>query len=148
MHFAVYGTCTFGTQTFLISKLGGWKHTTAFHKLSKKKDSRCSNTLGNTEARIIGVMRLANKKIKYEILSIIGIFGANARSADRTFAPKREPRFKRIWARLLRPVLCADWLAFVWPLNEDEGQPYFKTKCLIFMKNRCTGVIIYSDILK
>ena len=24
-----------GTQTFPISKLGGWKHTTAFHKLSK-----------------------------------------------------------------------------------------------------------------
>ena len=24
-----------GTQTFPISKLGGWKHTTAFHKSSK-----------------------------------------------------------------------------------------------------------------
>ena len=38
MHSAVYVTqqkCITGTQTFLISKLGGWKDTTAFHKLSK-----------------------------------------------------------------------------------------------------------------
>ena len=27
--------CITGTQTFLISKLGGWKYTTAFHKSSK-----------------------------------------------------------------------------------------------------------------
>ena len=27
--------CTTGTQTFPISKLGGWKHTTAFHKSSQ-----------------------------------------------------------------------------------------------------------------
>ena len=27
--------CITGTHTFLISKLGGWKHTTAFHKSSK-----------------------------------------------------------------------------------------------------------------
>ena len=27
--------CITGTQTFPISKLGGWKHTTAFHKLFK-----------------------------------------------------------------------------------------------------------------
>ena len=37
MHFAVYVTqkCITGTQTFPISKLGGWKHTTAFHKSSE-----------------------------------------------------------------------------------------------------------------
>ena len=28
-------TCITGTQTSLISKLGGWKHTIAFHKYSK-----------------------------------------------------------------------------------------------------------------
>ena len=27
--------CITGTQTFLISKLGGWKHTTVFHKSSE-----------------------------------------------------------------------------------------------------------------
>ena len=35
--FSVWDTqkCITGTQTFLTSKLGGWKHTTAFHKLSQ-----------------------------------------------------------------------------------------------------------------
>ena len=36
-----------GTQTFPISKLGGWKHTTAFHQTLK-------NTLDNTDIMEIG----------------------------------------------------------------------------------------------
>ena len=57
------------------------------------------------EARIIGVIRLANKKRK-----LLVTFGTNARSADRAFALKRDSLFKRIWARLLRSILFADWL--------------------------------------
>ena len=32
--------CITGTQTFPISKLGGWKHTTAFHKSSEANRHR------------------------------------------------------------------------------------------------------------
>ena len=34
--------CITGTQTFPISKLGGWKHTTVFHKMS---ETNCYQTL-------------------------------------------------------------------------------------------------------
>ena len=53
MHFAVYGkwttklaTCT---QTFPLIKLGGWKHSIAFHKASETIDATQSNTLDNTD---------------------------------------------------------------------------------------------------
>ena len=40
--------CITGTQTFSISKLGVWKHTTVFHKSSKTNQHKGSNTIDNT----------------------------------------------------------------------------------------------------
>ena len=42
--------CITGTPTFSVHKLGGRKHTTAFHKSSKtNRHQACSNTLDNTD---------------------------------------------------------------------------------------------------
>ena len=54
------------------------------------------NKCSQPEARIIGVMRLTNKKENGKYAVLYFPFGAKARSADSAFAPKPEPRFKRI----------------------------------------------------
>ena len=48
--------CITGTLTFRITKLGGWKHTTAFHKIKcpRRIDTKHSNTLDNTDVMEIG----------------------------------------------------------------------------------------------
>ena len=91
---------------------------------------------GTTEARIIGVMLLANKKENGKYAVLLVTFCANARSADRAFGRKRETRFKRIWARLLRSILCADWLTFVWQLNEMKVGHVLR-QCALFKRNYC-----------
>ena len=46
--------CITGTQTLLISKLCGWKHTTAFYKSSKMNQHHALKHLGNTDVIEIG----------------------------------------------------------------------------------------------
>ena len=41
--------CITATKTFPISKMGGWKHSTAFQKSSLRTDTSRSNTLDNTD---------------------------------------------------------------------------------------------------
>ena len=57
MSFAVYGTRTKVHRypdLSDMSKLGCWKHTTAFHKSFETTDTRHSNTLDNTDVMEIG----------------------------------------------------------------------------------------------
>ena len=85
------------------------------------------------KARIIGDKRLT--KSLFFCLTKKALTKKKRTSVDRAFAPKLYQRFKRIWARLLGSILCADWLAFVWPLNEDKGRTIqlFKLNNLLFL---------------
>ena len=54
--------CITGTQTFPISKLGGWKHTTSFFiNRPRRTNTRRSKTLDNTDVMEIG-RRLATEE--------------------------------------------------------------------------------------
>ena len=44
-----HAKCTTCINTFPIKKLVSWKHTTAFHKSSRRTGTRCSNIFDNTD---------------------------------------------------------------------------------------------------